>query len=127
VQIASDPQTLVGTRFQMFLHLRSEISNARMIEKPQQNLRGTTCTSHRTTWSGRKLGALSVEEVTPFRSICRFHSQRERGCSNKIVADRLSISEETVKSHMKSIVAKLKANNRTHAVLIAKKRGFLES
>jgi DNA-binding NarL/FixJ family response regulator len=43
------------------------------------------------------------------------------------VADRLYISEETVKSHMKSIIAKLKANDRTHAVLIAMKRGFLES
>jgi DNA-binding NarL/FixJ family response regulator len=49
------------------------------------------------------------------------------GCSNKIVADRLFISEETVKSHMKSIISKLKANDRTHAVLIAMKRGFLES
>lgn len=47
------------------------------------------------------------------------------GRSNKIVADELSISEETVKSHMKSIMSKLSANDRTHAVTIAMKRGIL--
>ena len=47
------------------------------------------------------------------------------GRSNKIVADELSISEETVKSHMKSIMSKLSANDRTHAVTIAMQRGIL--
>ena len=48
------------------------------------------------------------------------------GCSNKIVADHLQISEDTVKGHMKSILSKLQANDRTHAVTIAMKRGFLD-
>ena len=47
------------------------------------------------------------------------------GNSNKIVGDRLLISEDTVKTHMKNVMAKLSANDRTHAVLIAMKRGFL--
>jgi DNA-binding NarL/FixJ family response regulator len=47
------------------------------------------------------------------------------GNSNKIVGDRLLISEDTVKTHMKNVMAKLCANDRTHAVLIAMKRGFL--
>jgi DNA-binding NarL/FixJ family response regulator len=47
------------------------------------------------------------------------------GNSNKIVADRLCISEETVKSHMRSILSKLGANDRTHAVTLALKRGFI--
>jgi len=47
------------------------------------------------------------------------------GKANKTVADELSISDETVKSHMKSIMAKLSANDRTHAVTIAMKRGIL--
>ena len=47
------------------------------------------------------------------------------GNSNKIVADKLSIAEETVKSHMRSILAKLNANDRTHAVTIAIKRGLI--
>jgi DNA-binding NarL/FixJ family response regulator len=47
------------------------------------------------------------------------------GNSNKLVGERLSISEDTVKSHMKNVMAKLCANDRTHAVLIAMRRGFL--
>ncbi len=47
------------------------------------------------------------------------------GHSNKIVADRLSISEHTVKSHMRSVMSKLGANDRTHAVTIAIKRGLI--
>jgi DNA-binding NarL/FixJ family response regulator len=49
------------------------------------------------------------------------------GRSNKIVADRLQISEDTVKGHMRSILAKLSANDRLDAVLIAMKRGILEA
>ncbi len=48
------------------------------------------------------------------------------GCSNKRVSAVLDVSEETVKAHMRSILAKLAANDRTHAVTIAIKRGFIE-
>ncbi|HMG32941.1 MAG TPA: response regulator transcription factor [Blastocatellia bacterium] len=48
------------------------------------------------------------------------------GNANKIAADHLGISEETVKAHMKSILSKLGANDRTHAVTIALKRGIIE-
>jgi DNA-binding NarL/FixJ family response regulator len=48
------------------------------------------------------------------------------GLSNKLVANRLRISEDTVKGHMKNILAKLQANDRTHAVVIGMKRGFLD-
>lgn len=48
------------------------------------------------------------------------------GNANKIIADKLAISEDTVKAHMKSILSKLGANDRTHAVTIAMRRGFLE-
>jgi DNA-binding NarL/FixJ family response regulator len=47
------------------------------------------------------------------------------GRSNKIAADELGITEETVKTHMKRILAKLAASDRTHAVTIATKRGIL--
>jgi DNA-binding NarL/FixJ family response regulator len=63
--------------------------------------------------------ALSPREVEVLRSVAAGHS-------NKIVADDLAISEDTVKGHMKSILSKLGASDRTHAVLIAIKRGFLE-
>lgn len=48
------------------------------------------------------------------------------GNSNKIIADRLEITEDTVKSHIRSILTKLGANDRTHAVTIALRRGFLD-
>ena len=48
------------------------------------------------------------------------------GTPNKIIASQLAISEATVKTHMKSILLKLGANDRTHAVTIAMKRGFID-
>jgi DNA-binding NarL/FixJ family response regulator len=48
------------------------------------------------------------------------------GNANKMVAQLLRISEETVKAHMRSILSKLGANDRTHAVTIAVKRGIIE-
>ncbi len=48
------------------------------------------------------------------------------GNSNKIIADDLNISEHTVKNHLKNILSKLNASDRTHAVMIAIKRGFLD-
>lgn len=48
------------------------------------------------------------------------------GNSNKQIAARLELSEETVKGHMKALFAKLGARDRTHAVTIAAKRGLIE-
>jgi len=48
------------------------------------------------------------------------------GNANKSIAARLGISEETVKAHMKNVLAKLDANDRTHAVTIALRRGIIE-
>ncbi|MGC4051236.1 MAG: response regulator transcription factor [Paludibaculum sp.] len=47
------------------------------------------------------------------------------GHANKEIAGRLSLTEEAVKSRVKNILAKLRANDRTHAVMIAVKRGIL--
>ena len=47
------------------------------------------------------------------------------GYKNKQIADRLSISENTVDFHVKNIIDKLSANDRTHAVTIATRRGLL--
>ena len=63
---------------------------------------------------------LSLREIQVLRNVAS-------GCSNKIVADELQISEDTVKGHMKSILSKLRANDRTHAVTIAMRRGFLDA
>lgn len=63
--------------------------------------------------------ALTEREMEVLREVAA-------GNSNKIIADHLNISEQTVKTHMKIILAKLAANDRTHAVTIALKRGIIE-
>ena len=63
--------------------------------------------------------ALTPREVEVLRQVAS-------GNGNKRIATQLAISEETVKAHMKNILAKLAANDRTHAVTIALKRGIIE-
>ena len=48
------------------------------------------------------------------------------GKANKLVANDLEITEETVKGHVKNILSKLGASDRTHAVTIAVKRGIIQ-
>jgi DNA-binding NarL/FixJ family response regulator len=64
--------------------------------------------------------ALSEREMEILRQVAS-------GNSNKLIASQLGISEATVKGHMKSILSKLGANDRTHAVTIAIKRGFIDN
>jgi DNA-binding NarL/FixJ family response regulator len=63
--------------------------------------------------------ALTSREIDVLRLIAG-------GNANKLIADRLSISEETVKGHVKNILSKLGASDRTHAVTIALKRGIID-
>jgi DNA-binding NarL/FixJ family response regulator len=60
---------------------------------------------------------LTAREVEILRAVAA-------GRSNKLIAAQLAISEETVKTHMKSVLSKLDANDRTHAVTIALRRGI---
>lgn len=48
------------------------------------------------------------------------------GYRNKQIADQLSISENTVNFHIKNLMEKLQANDRTHAVTIGLRRGILQ-
>ena len=63
--------------------------------------------------------ALTPREIDVLRLIAA-------GNSNKRIADRLSIGEASVKSHVEHLLSKLGANDRTHAVTIALKRGIIE-
>jgi DNA-binding NarL/FixJ family response regulator len=49
------------------------------------------------------------------------------GFSNKRIATRMGISTETVKTHMKSILSKVNARDRTEAVVIAMRRGIIDT
>jgi DNA-binding NarL/FixJ family response regulator len=62
---------------------------------------------------------LSAREMEVLRLIAA-------GNANKEIAHKLGIAEETVKSHVTNMLAKLHANDRTHAVTTALKRGIIE-
>lgn len=62
--------------------------------------------------------ALTQREIEVLREVAI-------GNSNKNIADHLCVTEDTVKTHMKNILGKLAANDRTHAVTIATRRGFM--
>jgi DNA-binding NarL/FixJ family response regulator len=63
--------------------------------------------------------ALTSREIDVLRRVAG-------GNANKEIAAQLSITEETVKGHVKNILAKLGAHDRTHAVTIGLKRGIIE-
>jgi DNA-binding NarL/FixJ family response regulator len=63
--------------------------------------------------------ALTSREIEVLRLI-------SAGNANKLIADQLRITEETVKGHVKNILSKLGANDRTHAVTIGLKRGIIQ-
>jgi len=63
--------------------------------------------------------ALTTREV---EVLCQIAS----GKSNKLIADQLSVTEETVKGHVKNILSKLGAKDRTHAVTLGLKRGVIQ-
>ena len=67
--------------------------------------------------NGNKI--LSEREVEVFQLAAN-------GLSNKHIADRLSISEDTVDTHNRSIVAKLEASNMKHAVAIGIRNRIIE-
>lgn len=63
---------------------------------------------------------LSVRELSVLRLVAE-------GKSNRAIAEALNLSEDTIKSRMKGILAKLDAQDRTHAVTIAVRRGFIDA
>jgi DNA-binding NarL/FixJ family response regulator len=63
--------------------------------------------------------ALTPAEVVVLQLIAQ-------GNANKQIADQLAITEDTVKGRVKSILAKLDANDRTHAAIIGVRRGIIE-
>lgn len=64
--------------------------------------------------------SLTVRELSVLRLVAE-------GKGNRAIGEALCVSEDTVKARMKSLMAKLDAEDRTHAVTIAIRRGFLGS
>jgi DNA-binding NarL/FixJ family response regulator len=96
-------------------------------------LRTELLTAIRATFAGeRKISAEVAENIAAYLLTDPL-SEREvevlqavsAGCSNKAVAAELRVSEETVRAHMKSAFVKLGAADRTQAVVIAMRRGYI--
>jgi DNA-binding NarL/FixJ family response regulator len=68
----------------------------------------------------RGLESLSAREISVLELV-------KKGMRNAQIAEVLDIAEETVKSRIKSVLAKLGARDRTQAVTVAMRRGFLEA
>ena len=63
--------------------------------------------------------ALTARELDVLRGIAK-------GQSNKVIASNLNIVEHTVKNHIKSILSKLDATDRTGAAMIAVRRSYID-
>lgn len=64
------------------------------------------------------------ETITPRETLVLKHAAEGR--TNRQIASQLGVGEETVKTHMRSILAKLDAKDRTHAITIALRRGIID-
>ena len=76
----------------------------------QQHLDKTLCLAH---------DQLTSREISVLKLVAQ-------GTPNRDIGRSLNVSEHTVKARIKSILCKLQANDRTHAVTLARDRGFLD-
>lgn len=97
--------------------LRRELLNAiRMVHRGQRHLHPEVA---------QEIALHAIEESLTAREIDVLR-MIACGHSNKQIAWRLGVAEETIKSNIKSIFGKLQVNDRTHAVTTAAKRGIIE-
>jgi DNA-binding NarL/FixJ family response regulator len=99
----------------------------------KSSLRKELVETIRDVHAGRRRMSPEIAEKVAVHSIDERLSDREidilrlvsEGQANKQIARGLSISEETVKAHLKSIFGKLDVADRTHAVTVAVRRGII--
>ena len=88
----------------------------------------------RSVHAGRRAISPDIAQEIALHALDERLSERETdilrlvadGHPNKQIAWRLSLSTDTVKAHLKNIFAKLDVADRTHAVIVAARRGFIE-
>ena len=101
-----------------------------MTEKPRQRPQGSGAAAPIPPPQGQPLSGDTNGSSSPWDAL----TARERGVltligqgySNKLVADALSLSPQTVKNYTHSIMQKLGAHNRDHAVMLALKHNWLQ-
>ncbi len=93
------------------------------IQAPGMPSRMPTETAGSPALSAAEQGAL-IESLTPREEEVLL--LLVEGLSNKEIGARLHLTEGTVKNYVSAIIAKLQANDRTHAVVTALRRGLVE-
>lgn len=99
----------------------------------KSSLRRELIDAIREVHGGRRAVAPTVAQEIALHAGAETLSDREimilrhvaNGQANKAIAQALSISEDTVKSHLKNVYAKLGVDDRAHAVTVARQRGIL--
>lgn len=109
--------TLGATSYLLKSASRNEITGAIREAAAGRQVIASEISSELEAYQGAAV--LTVRELSVLRLV-------KEGMSNRLIAESLFISEDTVKSHMKSILMKLDASDRTHAVTIAARRGFID-
>ena len=100
----------------------------------KSSLRKELIDTIRTVHAGRRYVSAEIASEIAVHAVDDQLSEREiavlnlvaDGHGNKAIGLRLSISEETVKAHLKTIFLKLDVADRTHAVTMAVRRGFIQ-
>lgn len=122
------------TTFKADVQIRQALEAGAMGFLLKSSVRADLLDTIRDVHAGRRRIAPEIAEVLAQHMAHVTLSEREaavlrcvaQGNANKRVAVQLAIAEETVKAHMRSILAKLGARDRTHAVTIGLKRGIIE-
>jgi len=138
--IAQIRTTFPNARFIVLTTYRGDVQAARAFKAGamayllKSSLRRDLLNTIRAVHAGRKVIPPEVAASMASHAIDDELSTRElqilrlvaEGLPNKLIADRLALSPDTVKSHLANAMAKLNANDRTHAVTIAVKRGYFD-
>ncbi len=114
-----DPPTLMGAI--RAVHAGNYLIGEEVMAKPQV-----------ASWLLKHFEELAVFDESPSEMFAPLSSREmsilhliARGASNKEIARELSISRQTVKNHMSSILRKLAVNDRTQAAVLALRRGWI--
>jgi DNA-binding NarL/FixJ family response regulator len=102
-------------------YLIKDVSSDVLLETIRSVHRGRRCIP--SDLASRAVERMALEDLTP-REI-EILKRVARGLGNKEIADELSISRATAKNHVASIIAKMGAQDRTHAVMLALERDLV--
>jgi DNA-binding NarL/FixJ family response regulator len=130
---ARDARIIVLTTYQGDVQAARAIKSGASAFLLKSSLRTELLTAIRAVHAGRRHLSAEIAQEIALHSGDDPLTEREigilvlvaEGKANKMIAWQLSISEDTVKTHMRSIFAKLSVDDRTHAVTEALRRGVI--